>query len=436
VKCKYQKLNIKIVELLNFDFCILIFDLWFVIMPRYHYIAIATDGKKVRGAITAESPYAARKQLRLRSIHPSSISEVSAVDEKRTILSLVFSRGGKTKLIDFTKQLATLLNSGIKLTEALSVLTMQTSDVRFKNAITDIRDRVVTGESFTDALKDYSDYFDIIYISMVRVGEVTGTLGETIATIAGFMEKRQRVEAKVKTAMIYPVILIMFCIVAVLILTTKVIPSIGEQIERTGQKLPWITRQLMNVGYILTSWWLLAVIAGLVGITWALKRFLRTQRGAYLRDKLVLSLPLFGPLIKQRVVSRFASTLSTLLGSGLSMSESLRVVAEVTGNVLMRKAVQQARERILAGADIATPLRDSGVIEPAIAHMVAVGEKSGELEKMLKNISTSLEASSDIVIERLGAAIEPLIIIVMAAIIGVIAYATILPILKISAVNF
>jgi general secretion pathway protein F len=228
----------------------------------------------------------------------------------------------------------------------------------------------------------------------------------------------------------------MFCIVAVLILTTKVIPSIGEQIERTGQKLPWITRQLMNVGYILTSWWLLAVIAGLVGITWALKRFLRTQRGAYLRDKLVLSLPLFGPLIKQRVVSRFASTLSTLLGSGLSMSESLRVVAEVTGNVLMRKAVQQARERILAGADIATPLRDSGVIEPAIAHMVAVGEKSGELEKMLKNISTSLEASSDIVIERLGAAIEPLIIIVMAAIIGVIAYATILPILKISAVNF
>ena len=405
-------------------------------MPRYHYIAIAADGKKVRGAITAESPYTARKQLRLRSIHPSSISEVSAVDEKRTILSLVFSRGGKTKLIDFTKQLATLLNSGIKLTEALSVLTMQTSDVRFKNAITDIRDRVVTGESFTDALKDYSDYFDIIYISMVRVGEVTGTLGETIATIAGFMEKRQRVEAKVKTAMIYPVILIMFCIVAVLILTTKVIPSIGEQIERTGQKLPWITRQLMNVGYILTSWWLLAVIAGLVGITWALKRFLRTQRGAYLRDKLVLSLPLFGPLIKQRVVSRFASTLSTLLGSGLSMSESLRVVAEVTGNTLMRRAVHQARERILAGADIATPLRDSGVIEPAIAHMVAVGEKSGELEKMLKNISTSLEASSDIVIERLGAAIEPLIIIVMAAIIGVIAYATILPILKISAVNF
>jgi type II secretory pathway component PulF len=155
-----------------------------------------------------------------------------------------------------------------------------------------------------------------------------------------------------------------------------------------------------------------------------------------LRDRLLLSLPLFGPLIKQRVVSRFASTLSTLLGSGLAMAESLRVVAEVTGNSLMRRAVHQARERILAGADIATPLRDSGVIDPAIAHMVAVGEKSGELEKMLKDISENLEASTDAVIERLGAAVEPIIIIVMAAIIGVIAYATILPILEVSAGEF
>ena len=155
-----------------------------------------------------------------------------------------------------------------------------------------------------------------------------------------------------------------------------------------------------------------------------------------MRDKCILSLPLLGPLIKQRVVSRFASTLSTLLGSGLAMAESLRVVAEVTGNSLMKRAIGQARERILSGADIATPLRDSGVIDPAIAHMVAVGEKSGELETMLKHISEDLEASTDTVIERLSAAVEPLIIIVMAAIIGLIAYATILPILQLSAGKF
>ena len=405
-------------------------------MPRYHYIAIAANGKKVKGAITAESPYAARKQLRIRSIHPSSITEIrSKVADKAAIFSF-FRKRNKNQIIDFTKQMATLITSGIKLTEALSVLTLQTSDVRFRNALCDIRDRVVTGESFTDALKDYSDYFDVIYVSMVRVGEVTGILGQSLLTIATFMEKRRRVEAKIKTAMVYPIVLVCFCLVAILVLTIKVIPKIGGEIKRTGRELPWITQRLMDVGHVLTSWWLLLVIAVIVGLIWGLKRFLKTSRGAYLRDKLLLSLPMFGPLIKQRVVARFASTLSTLLGSGLAMAESLRVVAEVTGNTLMKRAIQQARERILAGADIATPLRDSGVIDPAIAHMVAVGEKSGELETMLKSISDNLEASSDIVIERLSAAVEPLIIIIMAAVVGVIAYATILPILEVSDVNF
>jgi type II secretory pathway component PulF len=401
-------------------------------MPRYHYTAIAADGKKIKGAIAAESSYVARKQLRARSIHTTSVSEVGSSSERKAAFFSFFSRGGRTQLIDFTQQMATLLNSGIKLTEALSVLTMQVSDARFKAAMSDIRDRVVTGESFAEALGDYGDYFDVIYVSMIRVGEVTGTLAGSFSIIAGFMQKRQRVESKVKTAMIYPIILILFCTAAIIILTTAVIPKIGEQIKSTGHDLPWITKQVMNVGYVLTSGWVVAVIALLVLSVWGMRRFFRTERGAYLRDKALLSLPIFGPLIRQRVVARFASTLSTLLGSGLSMAESLRVVAEVTGNVLMKRAVQQARERILAGADIATPLRDSGVIDPAIAHMVAVGEKSGELETMLKNISETLESSTDMVIERLSAAVEPLIIVIMAAIIGVIAYATILPILDVS----
>jgi len=405
-------------------------------MPRYHYIAIAADGRKAKGTVTAESDYAARKQLRLRHIHPTSVTESRSAAEGKVALLAFLSKRSKTQVIDFTKQMATLLNSGIKLTEALSVLVLQTSDVRLKNAITDVHDRVVTGESFTEALKDYGDFFDVIYVSMVRVGEVTGSLGESFATMAAFMEKRQRVESKVMTAMMYPFILILFCVAAVVILTTQVIPKIGAQIARTGQELPWITRQLMNAGYIMTSGWVVLLIVGLAVIVWVVRRFLRTDRGAYLRDRMLLSLPVLGSLIKQRVVCRFASTLSTLLGSGLPMAESLRVVAEVTGNCLMRKAVQQARERILAGADIATPLRDSGVIDPAIAHMVAVGEKSGELETMLKSISDNLEASTDAVIERLSAAVEPIIIIVMAAVIGIIAYATLLPILKISTVEF
>jgi type II secretory pathway component PulF len=369
-------------------------------------------------------------------MHPSSLTEVtSAVEGKRALFSAL-RRTSRSQLIDFTKQLSTLLNSGIKLTESLSVLTLQTSDTRFKTALTEIRDRVVTGESFTDALKDYDDYFDVIFVAMVRVGEVTGTLGESLKTISGFMEKRQRVESKVLTAMIYPLVLVFFCLAAIVILTTKVIPTIGSQIQRAGQELPWITQQLMGFSHILTSWRVFILIGAIVVCVGALRRFFRTNRGAFLRDRFLLSLPVFGPLIKQRVVARFASTLSTLIGSGLSVAESLRVVGETTGNMLMKRAIQQARERILAGADIATPLRDSGVIEPAIAHMVAVGEKSGELETMLRSISENLEGATDVVIERLSAAVEPVIIIAMAAIVGLIAYATILPILRISTMEF
>ena len=400
-------------------------------MPRYHYIAVAAGGKKSKGTITAESAYAARKQLRVRNIHPTNITEVKDRTQGGRLLSFM-KKTSKTQLIDFTRQMATLLNSGIKLTEALSVMILQTSDVRFKNTLTDIRDRVVTGESLTDALKDYSDYFDVIYISMVRVGEVTGSLGANFATIADFMEKRQKVESKIITALIYPFTLIIFAFGAVIFLTTVVIPKIAQQIKNTGQELPWITQVLMDVSYVLTSWWVFVVIAVIVLMIWGLKRFVATEKGAYLRDKLLLSLPMFGPLIKQRVVSRFASTLSTLLGSGLAMAESLRVVAEVTGNSIMQNAIRQARDRILAGADIATPLRDSGVIGPAIAHMVTVGEKSGELEKMLANISENLESRTDVVIERLSAAIEPVIIIFIALTVGIIAVAMLLPILQLS----
>jgi len=401
-------------------------------MPRYTYTAIAADGKKTKGTITAESPYSARKQLRIRSIHPTSITELSAAVEGRFALASLFGRTSKKQIIDFTRQMATLLNSGIKLTEALTVLTMQAPEARFKNALTDIRDRVVTGESLTDAMKDYGDYFDIIYVSMVRVGEVTGSLGTVFSTIANFMGKRQRLESKIITAMVYPAILLFAAVVVVLILTTFVIPKIGAQLVAARQELPWITKRLMNISHVMTSWWVLVVIAAIVGIIWLFRRLLKTHRGALMRDRFLLSLPLFGPLVKQRVVARFASTLSTLLGSGLNMAESLRVVAEVTGNMLMKQAIEQARERILAGADIATPLRDSGVIDPSIAHMVTVGEKSGELENMLKNISDSLEESTDIVIERISAAVEPVIIVFIAVIVGIIALAIMLPILRIS----
>jgi general secretion pathway protein F len=403
-------------------------------MPRFSYTAIDLEKKKVKGTVTAENPYAARKHLRTKGLHPTAIKELSA-GTKAGSLNL-FRKSSKRQVAEFTKQLATMLNADIKLTEALSVLTQQVSDHNLKNIISELRDRVVTGESFADALSDHENYFDIIFISMVRIGEVTGTLPDSLSTIATFIEKRQRVASKFITAMIYPIMLLIICLAAIIVITIWVIPQIAEQIVKTGQELPWITKAMMSFSNTLTSWRLFVVLAVIALFIVIIKRFLSTEKGAYLRDKLLLSLPVFGPLVRQRIVARFASTLSTLLGSGLSMAESLKVVAEVTGNSIMNRAVRQARDRILSGADIATPLRESGVINPDIAHMVAVGEKSGELEHMLKIISENLESSSDIVIERLSAAIEPVIIVVMAVIVGIIVFATVLPLIKFSAGQF
>ncbi len=400
-------------------------------MPRFSYTAINSAKKSERGVLTAENAFAARKHLRSKGLHPTDVREVATVEGKRRFT--FFKKSPRGAVTAFTKELSTMLSAGIKLTDALTVLVTQVSDTGLRAAVTDIRDRVVTGESFAETLTEYGQYFDVIYVSMMRVGEVTGTLDKSLATTSSFMEKRQRIESKMTTVMIYPAILVVGCLGAVLFITIKVIPIIAEQLTQTGQELPWITRALVGTSDVLTSWWLIPIFGVFFSFGWIYKSVMKTKKGAWWRDRLILTLPGFGPLIKQRIVSRFASTLATLLGAGLSMAESLRVVSQVTGNMIMNEAVKQSRDRILAGADIATPLRDSGVIDPSISHMVSVGEKSGELEQMLKVISENLDASSDMVIERLSALIEPVIIIAMAVVIGVIVYATMMPLIKFSA---
>ena len=404
-------------------------------MPRFEYIAINSAKKTEKGTVTAESAFAARKNLRGRGLHPTDVKQIRMETAQTTVKDL-FAKSGKKEIAGFTKELATMLNAGIKLTDALNVLTLQVTNPRLRAAVTEIRDRVVTGESFADSIAEYEQFFDIIYISMVRVGEVTGTLGESLSTIAAFMEKRQRLEAKMMTVMIYPAVLVFVCLVVVIVLMVWVIPKITEQLVATGQSLPWLTRTLMNISDLLTSGWVFVLIAGIVGLVLFYKRLVKTERGALVRDKTLLALPGFGALLKQRILQRFTSTLATLLGSGLSMAESLRVVSQVTGNMIMTNAIKQARERILSGADISTPLRESGVINPSIAHMVTVGEKSGELELMLKMISENLEASSDLVVERLSAIVEPLIIVLMAVVIGVIVFATFVPLIQYSVTQF
>lgn len=404
-------------------------------MPRFSYTAIGGNRKTQKGTISAENAFAARKLLRSKGLHPMEVNPAQAEATARSLGSLL---GGnkKKQVTEFTKELSTMLRAGIKLTDAMSVLVQQVSDPQLRAAVADIRDRVVTGESFAESMSEYDTYFDLIYVSMMRVGEVTGTLGQSLATMAEMLDKRQRLESKMTTVMLYPVVLAFVCVIVVMIIMIFVIPTIAGQLEETGQELPALTTAMINLSNILTSGWAFVILGVIFGVVWLYRRLVQTARGVRVRDKVKLSLPGFGPLLKQRIVSRFSSTLATLLGSGLSMAESLRVVSQVTGNVIMDDAVKQARERIMSGSDIATPLRESGVIDPTITHMITVGEKSGELEQMLRMISENLESQSDLVIERLSAVIEPVIIVTMAAVIGVIAFATLMPLFQYSVTQF
>ncbi len=404
-------------------------------MPRFEYVAINSQRKTEKGAVTAESAFAARKHLRSRGLHPTDIKQVR-MDTAGKSLGGLLKRSGKKDVATFTKELSTMLNAGIKLTDGLSVLTKQLNDPKLRAAITEVRDKVVTGESFADSLAEYPQYFDLIFISMIRVGEVTGTLAETLARMSAFMEKRQRLEAKMATVMIYPAVLVTVCIIVLIVIMVGVLPQVSEQLIETGQELPRLTKFLMKLSEIMTSGWILVVIGAIVAIVMIYKRLVRTEKGALVRDKFLLNLPGFGPLIKQQILTRFTSTLATLMGSGLSMAESLRVVSQVTGNKVMSDAIVKSRERILSGSDIASPLCDSGVIDPTIAHMITVGEKSGELEQMLRMISENLEESSDLVVERLSALVEPVIIVGMALIIGLIFFATFVPLIKYSVTQF
>lgn len=398
-------------------------------MPTFEYIALDHAGKQRRGSVVSESTQSARQALRQRKLHPTQLRSVSESARRRGS-GLI---GGKNRqsVLEFTSQLSTMLQANVQLTEALGVLSSQAQNHQLNQVVQNVRDQVMAGEGFADSLKAYPGWFDTIYISMVRVGEATGNLGETLKLVAEYMTKRQRIETKVKSALIYPVILTSVCTLVIVVLMTFVVPRITKIILSTGREPPGLTKFAMAVSdFMVSSWWIVAIgiVAGMI----ILRRWVSTPDGRMTYDQFKLKIPVFGEMIRQSVVARFTTTLASLIRSGMPMAESLQVVSEVTGNAVMAQAVQNARERIMAGADVATPLRDSKVVDVPTAHMISVGERTGELERMLLSISASIEETTDVRIQRMSAVLEPIIIVVMAIIVGFIVLATVLPIMQIS----
>ncbi len=395
-------------------------------MPAFKYKAIDKAGKQVRGTIVAENAVAARKQLRNRQIHAHHIE--AAGSSKYNGKSSVKSRNRKL-VLEFTSLLSTMIQAELKLTEALDLIIVQTANEKFKQAIQNIRDQLMSGSSFADGLKEYPQYFDIVYISMIKVGEATGNLGETIEVLRKQMDKSRKLEQTFVSAMFYPMILITVCIGVIAILMTVVVPKLSELLTASGKEMPGMTKLLMAISSFMAGYWLWIAV-GLFGSYWLFCQWKATKSGRNKFDKFKIQIPIFGQFICQTVTARFASNLAALMRSGMPMADALAIVADVTGNVVMGHAIHRARERIVGGADIATPLRESGVIDITVGHMITIGEKSGELEKMLVNISESLQEKNDVAAERLGAIIEPIIIVFMAVVVGFIFTAILIPMMN------
>jgi general secretion pathway protein F len=402
-------------------------------MPVYEYKGVTAAGKKVSGVQDAESLKAVRSKLKKDGV---TVLEVREGASLRSVGrgSTAVRFGARVKLGDLanaTRQLATLLSSGLPLMEALSVLVEQEENEGLKAAMSSVRDSVREGASLADALRENPKAFSQLYINMVSAGETSGTLEITLDRLADFLDEQVRFRGRISAALAYPAFMTVIGAAMLFFIFSFVMPRVVGMFEDMKQQLPLITLILLGmVRFLSNFWW--AILLVIAGGVYYVRRYLRTQAGREAFDARILRMPVFGNLIRMIAVSRFTRTLGTLLESGVPTLAALDIVKSVVGNTVLSNAIQKARENVREGEPIADPLKRSGLFPPVVVQMVAVGEKSGELEKMLLKISDSFDRTVETRITGLMALMEPMIILAMGLIIGFIVIAIMLPMLEMS----
>ena len=401
-------------------------------MPVYEYKGVSASGKKVAGVQDGESLKSVKTRLKKEGVIVLEIREGSSARAVRRGTPITF--GGRVKLGDVanaTRQLATLLSSGLPLMDALSVLVEQEENAGLKSALSSVRDSVREGASLADALKDNPKVFSQLYINMVSAGEASGTLEITLDRLADFLDEQVRFRGRISAALAYPAFMTVIGMGMLFFIFSFVMPRVVGMFEDMRQQLPLITLMLLGLVRFLSSFWW-AILLVIAGAAYYFRRYARTQAGREALDARLLKMPVFGTLIRMIAVSRFTRTLGTLLQSGVPALAALDIVKSVVGNTVLANAIQKARESVREGESIADPLKRSGLFPPVVVQMVAVGEKSGELEKMLLKISDSFDRTVETRITGLMALLEPVIILVMGLIIGFIVIAIMLPMLEMS----
>ncbi len=402
-------------------------------MPVYEYKGVSSLGKKLSGVQDGESLKAVRARLKKDGVVVLEIQEAAAARARRSG-GWNFTTAGRVRLGDVanaTRQLATLLSSGLPLMDSLSLLVEQEESEGLKSALSSVRDSVREGSSLADALKANPRAFSDLYVNMVSAGETSGTLELTLDRLSDFLDEQARFRGKLAAALAYPALMSLIGVGVLFFLFAFVMPRVTSMFQDMNQQLPFITLMLLWIVNFLSSFWW-ALLLALAGAAYYLRRRFTTPAGKEALDGWLLRMPIFGGLIRMIAVSRFTRTLGTLLESGVPALTALDIVKSVIGNTVLANAVHRARENVREGEPIADPLRRSGLFPPVVIQMVVVGEKSGELEKMLLKISDSFDRTVETRITALMSLLEPVIILVMGLIVGFIVIAIMLPILEMS----
>jgi len=350
-------------------------------MPIYEYKAIAEDGENVTGILDADTPKAARTELRAKKIHVTDIKEVEDVgkERSRSRLPSIFRRKHREQIALVTRQLSTMLKAGIPLAQSLTALVEQAANQDVEAILRDVREKVTQGAGLAEALGFHPTYFSELYVNMVRAGEASGNLDVVLSRLADYGQQQNRLRAKVKAALTYPIVMLAFGTVVIFVLTTFVVPRILDVLRsaKADATLPLPTLILTGVSNFLQSYWWLVVVTVAAAYA-AFKLLMREERYRLVWDRMLLNLPVFGELLKKQAVSRFAVTFSTLLKSGIPALQALSIVRNILENRVLKQVVQEVHDRIIEGADIATPLKKSGIFPPVVGYMVSIGEQSGQ----------------------------------------------------------
>ncbi|TKS59884.1 MAG: type II secretion system protein GspF [Nitrospira sp.] len=406
-------------------------------MPVYQYRGYRNDGGAATGIVDAENVKVARLKLRKEGVFPTDVEEqgqTSARHPEGSRIRATHTLGRSAALTSndlalMTRQFATLLVAGLPLVEALGVLVDQAEKKPVKALFADIREQIRGGKSLSAVLETYGKDFSPIYVHMVRAGEASGALDQILFRLAEFLEKQLALKNKVTNAILYPALMLIVGVSVLFFLMTFVVPKITAVFVSMKQALPWPTVALMSVSQLFADYWILVVglVVGGIVIT---RRFVRTDSGRMAADRVILRLPLIGDVARMVSISRLTGTLATMLASGVQLLDALDVSKRVMNNRVLEETVEGARQNIREGETIADPLKRSGEFPALVTHMIAVGERSGEMEEMLRRVSQIYDGEVERVITRLTSLMEPIMILVMGVIVFFIVVAILLPIFE------